>query len=42
MEPGPDYYYPQDDLIKPGLIGFTFAKQEEKKPKPDYRDYEIN
>lgn len=27
MEPGPDYYYPLDDLTKPALIGFKFAKQ---------------
>lgn len=26
--PGPDYYYPYDDLTKPGLIGFSFPKQE--------------
>ncbi len=26
MEPGPDFYYPQDDLTKPGLIGFSFGK----------------
>lgn len=26
-EPGPDFYYPQDDLIRPSPIGFTFAKK---------------
>jgi hypothetical protein len=26
VEPGPDYYYPQDDLIKPALVGFSFGK----------------
>lgn len=43
MEPGPDYYYPQDDLIKPGVIGFSFGRQEDKIVKEiDHRDYDIN
>ena len=42
MEPGPDYYYPQDDLIRPNAGGFSFGRQEEKKAVPDNRDYEIN
>lgn len=42
MEPGPDYYYPQDDIIKPKAAGFTFAKQVDKKPEIDNRDYDIN
>lgn len=28
MDPGPDYYYPLDDLIRPNPIGYTFGKQE--------------
>lgn len=27
MEPGPDFYYPLDDLVKPRAIGFTFGKE---------------
>ena len=43
MDPGPDYYYPADDYIKPNAAVFSFGK-EGVKPKiaePDYRDYEI-
>ena len=42
MEPGPDFYYPQDDLIRPALVGFSFGKEVEKKPTPDNRDYQVN
>ena len=42
MDPGPDYYYPLDDLIRPNLIGYTFGKQEQKPKAPDNRDYQIN
>lgn len=41
MDPGPDYYYPMDDLTKPQAVGYTFGKQEEKKPEIDNRDYDI-
>jgi hypothetical protein len=27
MEPGPDFYYPQDDLTRPGLVGFSFGRE---------------
>jgi len=30
MEPGPDFYYPQDDLTKPVQGGFSFGKGGEK------------
>ncbi len=26
MEPGPDYYYPSDDLLKPKHEGYQFAR----------------
>ena len=42
MEPGPEYYYPRDDLTKPQAVGHTFAKQQDKKPEPDNRDYQVN
>ncbi len=44
MEPGPDFYYPQDDLTRPGLIGFSFGKEGQQPQRPvfDDRDYEIN
>lgn len=42
MEPGPDYYYPLDDLTKPNLVGFTFGKHEEKPAPRDNRDYDVN
>lgn len=35
MEPGPDYYYPHDDIIRPKPIVFSFGKQEEKAAKID-------
>ena len=43
MEPGPDYYYPTDDLIKQKIPTFSFAQAGvvEKRPEMDYRDYEI-
>jgi hypothetical protein len=43
VEPGPDYYYPHDDLIYQNAIVFTFPKKEEQaKKEVDHRDYEIN
>ncbi len=26
MEPGPDYYYPTDDLIRENPVSFTFGR----------------
>jgi hypothetical protein len=40
MAPGPDFYYPQDDLVRPNAVAFTFAKkQEQGKKETDNRDY---
>lgn len=43
MEPGPDYYYPSDDLLRPNAQVFSFGKEGLKKKiiEVDYRDYEI-
>jgi hypothetical protein len=27
MDPGPDYYYPTDDLIRNKGVAFTFGKE---------------
>ena len=27
MDPGPDYYYPLDDITRPNAVGYTFGKQ---------------
>ncbi len=27
MEPGPDYYYPADDYLRPDAVGFTFKRE---------------
>lgn len=39
MQPGPDYYYPADDYIKPNGPSFSFGKQglKEKAVEYDYR-----
>lgn len=44
MDPGPDYYYPQDDFMHENAVAFSFAKAGivQKKQEYDYRDYEIN
>jgi hypothetical protein len=44
MEPGPDYYYPQDDYLKPQAAMFSFGKEglKPKRVEYDYRDYEIS
>lgn len=43
IQPGPDYYHPQDDLIKPKPIAVIFNKKSKKeKVEVDNRDYEIN
>lgn len=41
MDPGPDYYYPTDDLIKKKTPIFSFGKEgvNPKKEEYDYRDY---
>lgn len=43
MDPGPDYYYPADDYVKPNPVGFSFGREgvKEKPIEYDYRDYEI-
>lgn len=44
IEPGPDYYYPVDDYIKPNAPNFSFGKEgiKEKPIEYDSRQYEIN
>ena len=44
MDPGPNYYYPTDDLIHNQANAFSFGKEgmKEKIVEVDYRDYEIN
>lgn len=41
MGPGPDYYYPADDYVKPQPVGFSFGREglKEKPIEYDYRDY---
>lgn len=34
IEPGPDYYYPQDDMLKVGSAAYTFAKADATKKRP--------
>ena len=41
MDPGPDYYYPQDDYIKADPVAFSFGRQgiKPKIQEGDLRDY---
>jgi len=43
IEPGPDFYYPTDDLLRPSHPMFSFTKAGiiPKKPIYDDRDYQI-
>lgn len=43
LTPGPDEYYPRDDMIKPRAIVFGFSKAIDKAfVEEDKRDYDIN
>ena len=41
MDPGPEYYYPNDDYIKPNAPNFSFGKEGAKQKMAEYddRDY---
>ena len=41
MDPGPDYYYPQDDYVKADPVAFSFGRQgiKPKIQEGDLRDY---